>query len=126
LRDGNIHEVLDDPFNGNDCRGGAHPHRREPYGHGLRAFDYCDRHLFLQSHAAVAAGRAVNLNDTYVLFVGNFSAGDRGGATCDFYNVSGMCADAFQIGSSEPRNRASHILNPRFRNTQRHSSRERR
>jgi hypothetical protein len=74
--------------------------------------------LFLQSDAAVAAGRAVNLNDAFVLFVGNFGARNGGCAACDFYNVARMRADPLQIGWRESRNGASHILNARFRNAQ--------
>ena len=61
--------ILDDPFDRDDCRRGTHPHWRKSHGHGLRVLDDRNGHLFLQSHATVAAGRAVDLDDAFMLFV---------------------------------------------------------
>ena len=66
LRDRNARQILDDPFGRDDRRRGANPHRRESHGHGLRVFDDRDRHLLLQAHAAIAARRAVDLDDAFV------------------------------------------------------------
>jgi hypothetical protein len=119
------HQILYDAFDRDDCRRGAYPHGRQPHGHSLRVLNDRNGHLFLKSDAAVAAGRAVNLNDAFMMFVGNFGASNRGRAASNFYDVAGMRADALQIGRREARNGAPHILNARFRNAQYHRGGER-
>jgi hypothetical protein len=77
-----------------------------------------DRDLFLQAHAAVAAGRAVDLNEAFVQFVGNFGARNGGCAAGDFYYVAGSSANTLHVCRGETRDGAPHILHACFRDAQ--------
>ena len=100
--------------------------RREPHGHGLRVLDGRDRHLLLQSRAAIAARRAVDLDHAFVAVRPKASAR----ATADvppviFTTSPGSRADAQQVGRREPRDGVADVLDARFRNAQRDGGRER-
>jgi hypothetical protein len=59
-----------------------------------------------------------------MLFVGNFDARNGRSAARNFHHVARMSADALQIGRRKARNGATHILDARFRNTQRERGRK--
>jgi hypothetical protein len=77
-----------------------------------------DRHLFLQTHAAVTARSAVDLDDAFMLVVRKFYACNRGCAARDFHYIAGSRPDALHVGWRQARNGVAHILNARFRNAQ--------
>ena len=112
-------EILEHPVGRDDRGRGARPQRRQAHGDRLRVLDRRDRDLLLQSRAAVAAARAVDLDHALVRVVGQFGARDGNRAARDLQDVAGPRADALQIGRREPRNRVADVFDARFRHAKR-------
>ena len=85
----------------------------------LRGFDRRHRHRLLQPGAAVAAQRAVDLDDALVCRLGQLGARDGDGSAGDLQDVAGPRADAREVGRRDSRAMAcADVFDARFRDAQ--------
>jgi hypothetical protein len=112
-------EIFEQPLVRDDGGGRSHPQRCQPDGHRLRSFDDRRGNRLLEAGAAVAAQRAVDLDDAVGSGLGDFRARDRGCPARDLQDVAGTSADAREIRGRQARDRVCDVADPRFRDPQR-------
>jgi hypothetical protein len=102
-----------------DGGGRSNPQRCQPYGHRLRSFDRRRGNRLLEAGAAIAAQRAIDLDDAVGSRLGDFSARDGGRPAGDLQDVAGTSADAREIRGRQARDGVRDVVDPRFRDPQR-------